>query len=185
MPRLVYSVIASVDGYVADAAGDFTALAPDEEVYGFVNDLERPVGTYLYGRRLYQVMAVWQDMPGLAQEPPVVRDYAAIWRAADKVVYSTTLGSVATARTRLERSFDPQRVRAMVDRLDADVSIGGPTLASHALRAGIVDEVHLFLVPLLLGGGSSCWPDDVRLDMRLVGQDRFAAGTVHLHYRAR
>jgi len=185
MARLVYSVLASVDGYVADEAGDFTWAAPDEEVHRFINELERPVGTYLLGRRMYEVMSVWQDFPGLADEPDVVQDYAGIWQSADKIVYSTTLPSVSTPRTRLERAFDPHQVRAMVSGLERDVSVGGPTLAAHALRAGVVDDVHLFIVPVVVGGGTSCWPARARLAFDLVAQDRFSNGTVHLHYRAR
>jgi dihydrofolate reductase len=185
MGRLVYSTLASIDGYVADETGDFRWAAPSEEVHAFVNDLERPVGTYLYGRRMYEVMAVWQDFPGLEDEPAVVRDYADIWRAADKVVHSATLTTVTTPRTRLERTFDPVRVGAWVSGLERDVSIGGPTLAAQALRAGLVDDVHLFVVPVLVGGGTSCWPTGTRLAFDLAGQDGFADGTVHLHYRAR
>ena len=185
MARLVYSMLASLDGYVADESGDFTWAAPGEEVHGFINDLERSVGTYLYGRRLYEVMAVWQDFPDIEDEPDVVRDYAAIWQSAGKVVHSTTLPSVTTPRTRLERSFDPVDVRDLVARLDRDVSIGGPTLAAHALRAGLVDDVHLFVVPVIVGGGTSCWPTGARLAFELVAQDRLTDDTVHLHYRAR
>jgi dihydrofolate reductase len=185
MARLVYAMLASLDGYVADETGDFGWAAPGEEVHRFVNELERPVGTYLYGRRMYEVMAVWQDFPGLEDEPDVVQEYAGIWQSADKVVYSTTLPSVSTPRTRLERSFDPGHVRAMVAGLDRDVSLGGSTLAAGALRAGIVDDVHLFLVPVVVGGGTSCWATGARLAFDLVAQDRFTDGTVHLHYRAR
>jgi len=189
MGRLVYSVIASLDGFVNDAAGDFAWAMPSEELHRVVNDLERPVGTYLYGRRLYEIMRVWQDFPGIEDEPEVMQDYAAVWRAADKVVYSTTLPEVTTPRTRLERTFDPLAVRAMVDDLDTDVSIGGPTLAAHALRAGIVDELHVFLLPVVVGGGTSCWPSGwsagARLDLHLVDEHRFVDGTVHLHHRVR
>jgi dihydrofolate reductase len=187
MGRLVYSAIASLDGVVNDAAGDFTWAMPSGELHGFVNDLERTVGTYLYGRRLYEIMQVWEDFPGIEDEPAVMQDYAAVWRAADKVVFSTTLPEVTTPRTRLERTFDPVAVRAMVDALDTDVSIGGPTLAAQALSAGIVDEVHMFLLPVVVGGGTSCWPTGwdagARLDLRLVDEHRFVDGTVHLHHR--
>ena len=185
MGRLVYSAIASLDGYVNDASGDFAWAMPSEELHGFVNDLERTVGTYLYGRRLYETMQVWEDFPGIEDEPPVMQDYAEVWRASDKVVFSTTLPEVATPRTRLERTFDPVAVRAMVDELDTDVSIGGPTLASHALRAGIVDELHVFLLPVVVGGGTSCWPSGARLDVELVEEGRFPDGTIHLHHRRR
>ena len=185
MARLVYSVLASLDGYVADRDGRFDWAAPSEEVHGFVNDLERSIGTYLYGRRMYEVMSVWQDLPGIEHGSPAVQEYAGIWRSADKVVYSTSLPSVSTPRTRLERSFDPQEVAAMVFGLDRDVSISGPTLATSALRASVVDDIHLFFVPVVVGGGTSCWPMDARLAFDLADEHRFADGTVHLHYRAR
>ncbi len=185
MARLIYSMIASLDGYIADESGGFDWAAPDEEVHRFVNELERSVGTHLFGRRMYEIMAVWQDFPGIEDEPAVMQDYAEIWQSADKIVYSTTLASVTTPRTRLERSFDPHRVRTMVAEAEKDVSIGGPTLAAHALRAGIVDDVHLFVVPVIVGGGTSCWPSGVRLSLDLVGQDQFPDGNVHLHYRSR
>ncbi|MCJ7832223.1 MAG: dihydrofolate reductase family protein [Actinobacteria bacterium] len=184
MARLVYAVLASLDGYVADEPGNFDWAAPGEEVHRFINELERPVGTYLYGRRLFEVMAVWQNMPNIGQEPDVIREFAAIWQSADKIVYSKTLTTVATPKTRLERAFDPQSVRTMVTNQERDVSIGGPTLAAHALRAGIVDDIHLFVVPVVVGGGTSCWPAGVRLALDLVEQTRFADGTLHLHYSA-
>ena len=185
MARLTYAVLASLDGYVADETGNFDWAAPGEDVHRFINELERSVGTYLFGRRLYEVMAVWQDFPDIEQEPDVIRDYAAIWQAADKIVYSETLTAVATPKTRLERAFDPEAVRTMVDHQERDVSIGGPTLAAHALRAGIVDDIHLFVVPVLVGGGTSCWPAGARLTLDLVAQDRFSDGTIHLHYSTR
>lgn len=185
MARLVYAVLASLDGYVADEAGNFDWAAPGEDVHRFINELESSVGTYLYGRKLYEVMAVWQNMPDIEQEPDVIREYADIWQSADKIVFSETLSAVTTPKTRLERSFDRQSVRAMVTDQEQDVSIGGPTLASHALRAGIVDDVHLFIVPHIVGGGTSCWPAETRLALVLVGQNRFADGTVHLQYRTR
>jgi dihydrofolate reductase len=184
MARLVYSAISSLDGYVADEQGGFDWAAPDEEVHAHVNDLERPVGTYLYGRRMYDVMAVWETMP-TTDEPAVIRDFAEIWRAAEKVVYSTTLDSVSTPRTRLEREFDPAAVRALVDSADRDVSIGGPHLAARALEAGLVDELHLYLTPVLVGGGTRSLPDGVRLDLELLDEHRFGNGVVHLHYRVR
>jgi dihydrofolate reductase len=181
--RLVYSAIASLDGYVADESGGFGWAAPDEEVHAFVNDLERPVDTHLYGRRTYEVMTAWETMD-VTQEPAVMRDFAAIWRAADKVVYSRTLAAVSTARTRLEREFDADEVRRLKEA-GSDLSIGGPGLAGEALRARLVDECHLFLAPVLVGGGTRAFPDDVRLDLELLDERRFAAGFVHLHYRVR
>lgn len=183
MARLTYSIIASLDGYVADESGGFDWAAPDEEVHGFINELERSVGTYLLGRGMYEVMAVWSDFPGIEQEPPVMQEYAEIWQSADKIVYSTTLRTVTTSRTRLERTFDPPRVHAMAAELERDVSIGGPTLAAHALKADIVDDVHLFVVPVIVGNGTSCWPSGARLSLDLVDENRFSDGTVHLHYR--
>lgn len=183
MARMVYSMIASLDGYIEDESGGFDWAAPDEDVHDFVNELERSVGTYLLGRRMYEVMAIWQDFPGIEDEPAVIQEYAEIWQGADKVVYSTTLPTVSTPRTRLERAFDPSRVREMVANLDRDVSIAGPTLAAHALRADIVDDVHLIVVPVIVGGGKPCWPSGARLSLELVDENRFADGTVHLHYR--
>jgi len=185
MARLVYSMIASLDGYVADADGRFDWAEPAEDVHRAVNELEAQIGTYLYGRRMYEVMSVWQDMPGIELASEVEQDYAGIWTSADKVVYSTTLASVSTPRTRLERTFDSRAVRAYVSMLDRDVSIGGPTLASHALREGMVDDIHMFAVPVLVGGGTSCWASGGRIGLDLCSERRFSDGTVLLHYRAR
>jgi len=184
MGRLVYAAICSLDGYTVDADGKFDWAAPDEEVHAFVNDLERSVGTYLYGRRTYEVMAVWQTIGG-PEHPAVENEYAEIWRAAEKVVYSTTLESVSTPRTRLERTFDPAAVRQLVADAEGDVSIGGPGLAAHAFRAGLVDEVHHLVHPVVVGGGTRALPDGVRLDLELVSERRFAGGVVHLHHRRR
>ncbi|HVA59703.1 MAG TPA: dihydrofolate reductase family protein [Mycobacteriales bacterium] len=182
MGRLLYSAIASLDGYVADDNGDFQWGAPDEEVHGFVNDLERPIGTYLYGRRMYEVMRFWED-PAAGGRSVVSRDFGEVWRAADKVVFSRTLEVPSTAKTRLERSFDPAAVRAMKADVTRDLTVGGPCLAGEAFRAGLVDECHLFLTPILVGGGNSALPDGVRTDLELLGERRFASGVVHLHYR--
>jgi dihydrofolate reductase len=184
MARLIYATIASLDGYVADAAGDFGWAAPDEEVHGFVNDLERSVGTYLYGRRMYETMAYWDTPEAVAEDqPPVMHDYARLWRAADKVVYSTTLEAPTTARTRLEPAFDPDAVRALKDGAVRDITIGGPTLAAHAWEAGLVDECHVFVVPTLVGAGTPSYPPGVTRPLVLVDEHRFASGVVHLHYR--
>jgi dihydrofolate reductase len=155
---------------------------PDEEEHAFVNDLERPVGTYLYGRRMYETLAVWQTIGG-PEHHAIENDYAEIWRAADKIVYSTTLAAVSTPRTRLERAFDPEAIRRLVAGSDRDVSIGGAGLAAHALRAGLVDDVHHLLHPVIVGGGTRALPDDVRLDLELVDEHRFGSGVVHLHHR--
>ena len=182
MGRLIYTAIASLDGYVVDADGSFDWAAPDEEVHAFVNDQERGVGTYLLGRRMYEVLVAWESMD---DEAAVMRDYAQIWRSADKLVYSSTLDEVVSARTRLERTFEPEAVRRLVAEADADVSIGGPTLAAHAVRAGLVDEFQLFVNPVVVGGGTSWLPDDLRVDLSLVGEHRFPNGVVHLRYRRR
>jgi dihydrofolate reductase len=179
--NLIYSAIASLDGYVADEDGQFGWAAPDEEVHTFVNDLERPIGTYLYGRRMYEVMVAWET---LDDEAPVMRDFAQIWRAADKVVYSRTLEAVSSARTRLERDFDPDEIRRLKAAAATDIGVGGPELAGQAIAAGLVDEIHLFLSPIVVGGGNRALPDDVRVELELLNERRFANGVVHLHYRA-
>jgi dihydrofolate reductase len=185
MAKLIYSTIASLDGYVADEEGRFDWSAPDEEVHAFVNDIERPIGTYLYGRRLYEVMVFWETMPTLADETPAVRDYTAIWQAADKVVYSRTLETASSAKTRIERDFDPDAVRRLKAQASRDVSVGGAELAAQAFRAGLVDECHLFLNPVLVGGGTRSLPNGVRLELELLDERRFGNGVVHLHYRTR
>jgi dihydrofolate reductase len=182
--KLIYSVIASLDGYVADEDGDFAWAAPDEEVHAFVNDLERPVGTYLYGRRMYETMRFWESPPRLDERPPFVQEFAGIWQAADKIVYSRTLETVSSARTRLERDFDPQAVRQMKATAGRDLTVGGPDLAGQALRAGLVDELHLFLAPVVVGAGTRALPTDLRLNLELLDERRFGNGTVHLRYRA-
>ena len=182
MAKLICSAIASLDGYVEDEQGGFGWAAPDEQVHAFINDLERPIGTYLYGRRMYEVMSVWETMP-LDDEPDVMRDYAELWRAADKVIYSRSLESVSTPRTRLEREFDVDAVRRLKESASRDLSIGGPTLAGAALAAGLVDEISLFFSPVLVGGGARALPDGVRLDLGLLDQHRFANGVVYVRYR--
>ena len=184
MGRLHYSTICSLDGYIADAEGSFDWAVPDPEVHAFVNDLERPVGTYLYGRRTYDTMAVWQTIGG-PDLPDVENDYAEIWRAAEKVVWSTTLETVLTPRTRLERRFDPEAVRRLKAGSSADLGVGGAALAAQVLAAGLVDDVHHFLHPVVVGGGTRALPEGVRLDLDLVEERRFAGGVVYLHHRAR
>jgi dihydrofolate reductase len=183
MAKLIYSAITSLDGYVADEDGNFDWSAPDEEVHGFVNDLERPVGTYLYGRRMYEVMVVWENPSTFADPSPAMQDYAEIWQAADKIVYSKTLESASSARTRVERDFDPEAVRQMKAAAGRDISVGGAELAAQAFRAGLVDECHLFLTPIVVGGGKRALPDNVRLELELLDERRFGNGVVHLHYR--
>jgi dihydrofolate reductase len=182
--ELIYSAIASLDGYVADENGNFDWAAPDEELHRFVNDLERPVGTYLYGRRMYDVMRFWETAGG-ADQPAVARDYAEIWRAADKIVYSKTLESVSSARTRIERDFEPDAIRRLKAGAGRDLGVGGPRLAAQALEAGLVDECHFFLAPVVVGGGTRCLPDGLRLDLELLDERRFESGFVYLRYRRR
>lgn len=184
MARLIYSAIASLDGYIADEHGNFDWAAPDEEVHAFVNDLERPIGTHLYGRRMYDVMVAWETME-TDEEPSVIGDYARIWRAADKIVYSRTLEKAASARTRIVRDFDPEPIRQMKAHAERDISVGGPDLAAQALKAGLVDEIHLFLTPIIVGGGTQALPDHVRLELELQDERRFGGDVVHLHYRMR
>jgi dihydrofolate reductase len=182
MAKLIYSAITSLDGYIADQHGRFDWGEPDEELHSFINDLQRTTGTYLYGRKLYEVMVAWETM-----EAPdgYLQEFAEVWQAADKVVYSRSLASVSSARTRIEREFDPQAVQDMKEAADRDITVGGPDLASHAFAAGIVDEVLVFLAPIAVGGGKRCFPDDARLQLELVDQRRFAGGVAYLHYRVR
>jgi dihydrofolate reductase len=182
MATLSFSALASLDGVIADEQGRFDWAEPDAEVHAFVNDLERPVGTHLYGRRMYEVMVWWETLD-LADVPPHIRDYAEVWRNADKIVYSRTLPSVSSARTRLEREFDPDAVRRLKEEAGRDLSIAGPGLAAHALAAGLVDEVHLLLSPHVVGGGTRVFPDGVHLPLELVDERRFGNGTVYLRYR--
>lgn len=184
MGRLIFSAIASLDGYTVDASGSFDWAEPDPELHAFVNDLERGIGTYLYGRRMYETMRWWQD-PALPEGEQVYADYAAIWQDAAKVVYSETLTEATTPRTRVVRHFDAGEVRRLVDDSDRDVSIGGPTLAAEAFAAGLVDEVWLFLHPVSVGGGTPALPLGIRLDLELLDERRFAAGAVALHYAVR
>jgi dihydrofolate reductase len=185
MAKLVYTAIMSLDGYVADEDGNFDWSAPDEEVHAFINNLERPIGTYLCGRRLYETMVVWETMPSGPDEPSVIRDYAEIWRSADKIVYSTTLSSVSSERTRIERDFEPDAVRQIKASADRDASVGGAHLAAQAIKAGLVDEYHLFVTPVVVGGGTAALPDHVRTDLELLDERRFGNGVVYLHYRTK
>jgi len=182
--KLIYMAIASLDGYVTDEDGNFDWAQPDEAVHAFVNDLERPIGTHLYGRRLYEVMAGWETMHTLPDQTPETLDFAAIWQAAEKIVYSRTLQTVSSARTRIEREFDPEAIRQLKAEADRDISIGGATLAGEAIRAGLVDELHLLVNPIVVGGGTPSLPGDVRWTLELLDERRFANGVVHLRYRA-
>lgn len=183
MAKLIYSAIASLDGYIADEDGNFDWAEPDEEVHAFVNDLERPVGTYLYGRRMYELMVYWETAHIVADQSAVALDFAQLWRAAEKVVYSTTLETASTARTRIERDFDPEAVRGMKASAERDLGVGGAELAAQAIRAGLVDEWHLFVTPIVVGGGKPSLPDDVRVKLELLDERRFGNGVVFLRYR--
>ena len=180
MAKLIYPTISSLDGFVADESGTFDWAEPDEEVHAFVNDLERPAGTHLYGRRLYEVLVAWETMDEHPDQPEFILDFAEIWQAADKVVYSRTLETVSSAKTRIEREFDPEAVRELKATSERDLLIGGPELAAEAIRAGLVDEYHLFLAPVLVGGGKRALPDGVRVDLELLDERRFASGFVYL-----
>jgi len=182
MARLISTAQTSLDGYIADEDGKFDWTVPDNDVHAFVNDLERPIGTYLYGRRLYETMVYWETNPAERDQPPPVLDYARLWRAAGKIVYSTTLAAPSSARTRIVRRFDPGAVRAMKDAADRDMSIGGPELAAHAFHAGLVDEVRLFVYPVIIGGGRRFLPDRFRLALQLRDERRFDSGVVYLRY---
>jgi dihydrofolate reductase len=184
MGKLIYSAIASLDGYVADEDGNFDWAEPDEEVHTFVNELERSIDTYLCGRRLYEVMVYWEDAEALAGQPAFIQEFGEIWRAADKIVYSRTLETVSSARTRIERDFDPEALRELKASAERDLLVGGPELAAHAFEAGLVDECQLFLAPTVVGGGKQSLPDGVRLELELLDERRFGNGTIYLRYRA-
>ena len=185
MAKLIYVMNTSLDGYVADEDGKFDWGTPGEEYYAFLNDLLRPVGTYLYGRRLYELMAVWETDPAAAAQSPGTRAFAQLWQAADKVVYSRTLQAASTTRTRIERDFDPQAVRHLKAAAERDLTVGGPTLGAQAIGAGLVDEVHLFVWPVVVGGGKPFLPDRVRLQLELLDARRFGNSVVYLRYRTR
>ncbi len=183
MAKLIYSAIMSLDGYIADEDGSFDWAMPDEEVHAFINDLERPVGTYLYGRRMYEMMVGWENDPSIAEQSPLMRDFAEIWQAADKVVYSRTLEAVSTSKTRMERDFDPETVRQLKASTGRDLTVSGPDLATHAFRAGLVDECDLFLAPVVVGGGKRALPEGVRVGLELLDERRFGNGMVYLRHR--
>lgn len=185
MAKLIYSAITSLDLYVSDRNGNFDWAMPDEEVHAFVNDLERPIGTYLYGRRMYETMAGWETMPTGPEQSAVTSDFAEIWRKADKIVYSALLPDVSSTRTRIERAFVSEDIRQLKANATQDISIGGSDLAASALHAELVDEIHLILVPVLVGGGHPALPNDLSLHLELLDERRFGNGAVHLHYRVR
>jgi len=183
MAKLIYAAIASLDGYIEDAEGRSDWGMPDEEVHAFVNDLERPIGTHLYGRRMYETMVFWETASPEGDEPAAFWDYAEMWRATEKIVYSRTLQTVSSARTRIEREFDRDAVRRLKQSSGADLAVGGAELAGQAIGAGLVDECHLFLCPIVVGGGKRALRDNVRVDLELLDERRFGNGVVHLHYR--
>ncbi len=183
MAKLIYSAIASLDGYVEDSSGDIGWAAPDEEVHAFVNDQERPLGTYLYGRRMYETMAVWQTMGTRDDDHEVSRDYGELWRAADKIVFSRTLQTASTPRTRIERDFDPAAIMRLKESADRDITVGGAELAGQAITAGLVDEIRLIVAPVLVGGGKRALPHNVRIKLGLAAEHHFGSGVVYLAYR--
>jgi dihydrofolate reductase len=184
MARLIFSSITSLDGFVADETGSFDWSVPDEEVHQSINDLQRPLGTYLYGRRVYEVMQAWETMQ-VSGQPAAIQDYAEIWRRAEKIVYSTTLPGVATAKTRLEKTFDPEAVARLVAEASSDLAVGGPRLAAEALRAGLVDEIQQWLSPVVVGAGTPFLPAGLRLRLELLDERRFGNGVVFLRYGVR
>ena len=186
MAKLIYSAISSLDGYIEDRDGNFDWAMPDEEVHTFANNLERGAGTHLYGRRMYETLMVWETDPNLAaDESPLMRDFAEIWQAANKIVYSRTLETVSTRKTRIERNFEREAIRHLKESTEQDILIGGPELAAHAFRAGLIDECHLFLAPVIVGGGKPALPDNIRLELELLEERRFGNGMVYLRYRTR
>ena len=185
MAHLIYSAITSLDGYIEDRDGNFDWAMPDEEVHRFINNLERTAHTYLYGRRMYETMMVWETDPNLAADSPLTQDFAQIWQAATKIVYSKTLEAASTRNTQIERNFNPEAIKQLKKTVKHDILIGGPELAAHAFQSGLIDECHLFLTPIIVGGGKPSLPDRVRLELELLEERRFRNGTVYLRYQAR
>ena len=187
MANLIYVTNMSLDGYTEDKDGKFDWTDPSKEleVFRFMTDVVRVTRTHLYGRRMYETMMVWETDPNLAAQSPLMRDFAEVWQAANKIVYSKTLETISTRKTQLERTFDPEAIRQLKEAVEQDILIGGPELTAHAFRAGLIDECHLFLIPILVGGGKSALPDNVRLELELLEEHRFSNGTVFLRYRVR
>lgn len=185
MAHLIYSAISSLDGYIEDPDGKFDWAMPDEEVHRFINNLERAAGTYLYGRRMYETMRVWETDPTLAAQSELLRDFAELWQAADKIVYSKTLEAVSTRKTQIERNFDPEAIRQLKEAAEQDILIGGPAVAAHAFRSELIDECQLFLTPIVVGGGKQSLPNNVRLDLELLEERRFGNGMIFLRYRVK
>jgi dihydrofolate reductase len=182
LAKLIYTAITSLDGYVADEFDKFDWAVPSEAVHNYINELERPIGSYLYGRRLYEVMVGWETVHAESDQPPYIRDYATIWQTAEKTVYSKSMERVSSSRTRIERDFDPDKIRMMKETSVRNLSIGGPNIAAQAIKAGLVDEYHFFVTPILVGGGKQCLPEKVRLKLELLDECRFDNGMVHIHY---
>lgn len=185
MSKLIYFMPMSLDGFIAGEADNLDWSVPDEAVFACINDLHRPIGTYLYGRKNYETMTVWETPEVMPEQTPDMLDFARIWQAADKIVYSKSLVTVATSKTRLEREFEPQAVRDLKTQLPHDISVAGPNLAAQAIRAGLVDEYQLLVVPFMLGGGKRVLPNDVKVKLELVEERRIGKGWVYLHYRTR
>jgi len=185
LAKVIYSAITSLDGYVADEHGNFDWAMPDNEVHAFVNNLGRPIGTYLFGRRMYDVMAVWETMPTSGDASPVEQDFARIWQAADKIVYSRTLHKASTTRTKIEREFDPGEIRRLKSESQRDIAVGGSHLAAEAIKAGLVDELQQFVTPIVVGGGNHWLPKHVRVQLELLEERRFKSGVVYLRYRTK
>ena len=185
MAHLIYTTNMSLDGFIEDMDGKFDWTDPSEEVFRFITDLIRADGTHLYGRRTYESMMVWETDPNLASQSPLMRDFAQVWQAADKIVYSRTLEAVSTRKTKIERSFDPEAIRRLKESVEQDIHIGGAELAAQAFRSGLIDECHLFIKPIIVGGGKAALPDNVRLELELLEERRFSNGTVFLRYRTK
>lgn len=185
MAHLIYTANSSLDGYIEDMDGKFDWTAPDEEYFRFITNLIRADGTHLYGRRMYENMMVWETDPNLAGQSLLTRDFAQVWQAADKIVYSRTLKAVSTRKTQIERNFDSEAIRRLKESVKQDIHIGGAELAAHAFRSGLIDECHLFLLPIIVGGGKKCLPDNVRLELELLEERRFGSGVVFLRYQTR
>jgi dihydrofolate reductase len=183
MAKLIYWANTSLDGFINDEDGRYGFTEPDEEVFRFITDFERPIGTYLYGRRLYQEMIYWETAPEQPGMTDLALDFARVWQAADKIVYSTTLDTVSSARTRIEPTFDPAAIRQLKARADRDITVGYANLAGQAIKAGLVDECHLMIFPGLVGGGTRALPDGAHGQLELLGQRQFGTGVVYLHYR--
>ena len=185
MAHLIYTTNMSLDGYTEDRDGKFSQTDPSEEVFRFITNLIRADGTHLYGRRMYESMMVWETEPNLAAQSPLMRDFAQVWQAADKIVYSRTLEAASTRKTKIERNFDPKAIRRLKESVEQDIHIGGAELAAQAFRSGLIDECCLFITPIIVGGGKPALPDNVQLDLELLNERRFGNGAVFLRYRTR